>query len=113
MVRTFDLQPVAQKEPNDWGLYDMHGNVWEWCSDYYAPYEKGTQIDPETKEEDLSRWARKLHVTRGGCYWDWGASIDGEVSEEHGPASARCANRRESHGQRGVINGFRVVAEPK
>lgn len=59
----FTTHPIQQKAPNELGLHDMTGNVYEWCWDWYAPYSSEAQVHPQGPDTGLSR------VYRGGSWY--------------------------------------------
>ena len=90
-----EILTVGKLRPNAWGLYDVHGNVWEWCNDYYAPYPNVPQIDPKGPETG------KFRVARGGSW----------LSQSENCRSARRAYYQQNETMYDI--GFRVAMSEK
>jgi formylglycine-generating enzyme required for sulfatase activity len=90
--------PVGQKLPNPWGLYDMHGNVGEWCQDWFDTYPGGIALDPQGPSPG------PLDVIRGGCWGNFAKVCRSAFRDGYG--GVRDPALRVSH------IGFRVVLAP-
>jgi formylglycine-generating enzyme required for sulfatase activity len=82
-------QLVGRKQPNAWGLYDMLGNVWEWCEDSERGYTASAQTDPEGSGSS--------RVLRGGSWHNYARNCRSAIRRSFGP------------GLRSINIGFRVV----
>jgi len=108
----FGTRAVGTRKPNAWGLHDMHGNVYEWCLDWYGPYTQGHATDPTGPATGTEK------AIRGGCFsgvdTKGGKVPDSEALARQVHPFMRSASRYRIPPDLGylAIVGFRVVLAP-
>jgi formylglycine-generating enzyme required for sulfatase activity len=79
--------PVGGRKPNDLGLFDMHGNVWNWCQEKYQLYPQGQGKASGGKEDDIIINSQEAHVVRGGAFRDFAENVRSAYRRYNVPSS--------------------------